>query len=179
VGDAPADDTARTVDIVREGFDLALRVGVPADSKLVGRVIGRGQAIYIASPAFLTKTTPIARPQDLEQIDAILIAGGSHEWNFQRSRRAVLVRPRARLTTPSFLVAREAALAGIGIARLPSYFVAADLIAGRLEQILTPWTPPEVAIMAVYPSRDLLAPKTSAFLELLSEHVAKYPLLAA
>ena len=173
------DATARRVDLVREGFDLALRVGVPTDSNLVGRVIGKGQAIYLAAPAFLAKTAPIARPQELAQLDAILIADGSHQWTFQSGRRSVIVRPRARLTTPSFHVAREAALAGIGIARLPSYFVAADLVAGRLEQILTLWTPPEVSIMAVYPSRDLIAPKTSAFLELLSGHVAKHPLLAA
>ncbi len=170
------DITSRAVDIVREGFDLALRVGVPPDSNLVGRVVGKGRAICVASPSFLGAAAALTHPKELREVDAVVITGGAPEWSFQRGRTRLSVRPRARLTTPSYALAREATLAGVGVARLPSYFVADDLAAGRLEQLLAPWTPPEASITAIYASRDLIAPKTRAFLDLLAEHVAKRPL---
>ena len=170
------DVTSRSVDIVREGFDLALRVGVPADSNLVGRVIGKGRAVCIASPAYLTGVAAPRAPKDLERLDAVTIAGGSSEWAFQRRGRKIVVRPRQRLSTPSYTLAREAIVAGLGVGRLPSYFVAEDLAAGRLELVLEPWMPPATSVTAVYASRGLVAPKTRAFVDALSAYVAKRPL---
>jgi DNA-binding transcriptional LysR family regulator len=91
----------------------------------------------------------------------------------------VLVRPRSRLVTSSYAVAREAALGGIGLVRLPSYYIAADLRSGRLEQVLDDWTPREVSITAVYASRELIAPKTRVFVDMLASHLAQRPLFDA
>jgi DNA-binding transcriptional LysR family regulator len=170
------DVTSRFVDIVREGFDLALRVGVPSDSNLVGRVIGKGRAICIASPTYLAGVVAPRAPKDLERLDAVTISGGPSEWAFQRRGRKVVVRPRLRLTTPSYALAREAIVAGLGVGRLPSYFVAEDLAGGRLEVVLEPWTPPAISVTAVYASRGLVAPKTRAFVDALTAYVAKRPL---
>ena len=170
------DVTSRSVDIVREGFDLALRVGVPSDSSLVGRVIGKGRALCVASPSYLARVALPRAPRDLERLDAVTIAGGSNEWAFQRRGRKLTVRPRLRLSTPSYTLAREAIVAGLGVGRLPSYFVAEDLAAGRLEPVLEPWTPPPVSVAAVYASGRLVAPKTRAFVDALTAHVAKRPL---
>lgn len=170
------DVTSRTVDIVREGYDLALRVGVPADSNLVGRVIGKGQAVCIAAPAYLAGVVAPRTPKDLEQLDAVTIAGGSSEWVFQRRGRKLVVRPRPRLSSPSYTIAREALVAGFGVGWLPSYFVVDDLAAGRLERVLDSWMPPAVSLTAVYASRGLVAPKTRAFVDALTAYVAKRPL---
>jgi DNA-binding transcriptional LysR family regulator len=170
------DVTSRNVDLVRERFDLALRVGVPTDSNLVGRVLGKGRALYVGAPALLRAAGQLERPRDLERVDAVVLSGGATDWVFERGRARVSVRPKVRLVTSSYPVAREAALGGIGLVRLPSYYVAADLRSGRLEQVLEGWTPREVSITAVYPSRELVAPKTRMFLEMLASHVARRPL---
>lgn len=170
------DVTSRRVDIVREGFDLALRAGAPADSSLVGRVIGKGRAVCVASPGYLAGVAAPRAPKDLERLDAVTIAGGSSEWTFQRRSRKITVRPRQRLSTPSYTLAREAIVAGLGVGRLPSYFVAEDLAAGRLELVLEAWMPPVASVTAVYASRDLIAPKTRAFVDALMTYVAKRPL---
>jgi DNA-binding transcriptional LysR family regulator len=81
-----------------------------------------------------------------------------------------------RLSTPSYTLAREAIVAGLGVGRLPSYFVAEDLAAGRLELVLESWMPPAVSVTAVYASRGLLAPKTRTFVDALTAHVARRPL---
>jgi DNA-binding transcriptional LysR family regulator len=170
------DVTSRAVDIVREGFDLALRVGVSSESNLVGRVLGRGRTVCVASPVYLASVAAPRAPKDLERLDAVAIAGGPSEWGFQRRGRKFFVRPRTRLSTPSYTLAREAIVAGLGIGQLPSYFVAQDLAAGRLESILESWMPPAVSITAVYASRALVAQKTRAFVDALTTYVAKRPL---
>ncbi len=170
------DVTSRSIDIVRDGFDLALRVGVPSNSNLVGRVIGKGRAVCVASPAYLAEVAAPRAPKDLERLDAVTIAGGATEWTFQRRGRKIMVRPRLRLSTPSYTLAREAIVAGLGVGRLPTYFVADDLVAGRLALVLEPWTPPAVSVTAVYASRSLVAPKTRAFVDALTAYVAKRPL---
>jgi DNA-binding transcriptional LysR family regulator len=173
------DVTSRSVDLVRERFDLALRVGVPTDSNLVGRVLGRGRAVYAGSPALLRSAAGLEKPRDIEGVDAVVISGGASDWVFERGRARVLVRPRSRLVTSSYAVAREAALGGIGLVRLPSYYIAADLRSGRLEQVLDDWTPREVSITAVYASRELIAPKTRVFVDMLASHLAQRPLFDA
>ncbi len=170
------DVTSRSVDLVRERFDLALRVGVPTDSNLVGRVLGKGRAIYAGAPALLCAAAKLEKPRDLERVDAVVLSGGATDWVFERGRARVSVRPKIRLVTSSYTVAREAALGGIGLVRLPSYYVAADLRSGRLEQVLDSWTPREVSITAVYPSRELVAPKTRVFVDMLASYIAKRPL---
>jgi DNA-binding transcriptional LysR family regulator len=171
------DVTSRSVDLVRDRFDLALRVGVSTESNLVGRVLGKGRGVYVAAPGFLRAIAALDEPEGLERVDAVVISGGAAEWSFERGKKRVTVRPKARLITSSYAVARDAAIEGIGVVRLPSYYVAADLKSGRLEQILDGWTPREVSITAVYPSRDLVAPKTRMFVDMLAKHVARRPLL--
>jgi LysR family transcriptional regulator, regulator for bpeEF and oprC len=173
------DVTSRPVDLVREGFDLALRVGAPTHSSLVGRVLGRGRAVYVAAPGFLRATDPLQKPKDVASVDAVLIAGGPAEWPFERGRSRLSIPPRVRLSTASYTLAREAVLAGIGLARLPSYYVAPDLRSGRLEQVLEGWTPPEVTVTAVYASRELVAPKVRVFVDMLADHVARRTLFDA
>lgn len=173
------DVTSRNVDLLRERFDLALRVGVPTDSNLVGRVLGKGRAVYVGAPAFLRATAGLKKPGDLERVDAVVLSGGAPDWVFERGRTRVFVRPKIRLVTPSYTIAREAALGGIGLVRLPGYYVAADLKNGRLEQVLEDWTPREVSITAVYPSREHIAPKTRVFVDMLASHIAHRPLFDA
>jgi DNA-binding transcriptional LysR family regulator len=171
------DVTSRSVDLVRDGFDLALRVGVSTESNLVGLVLGKGRGVYVAAPGFLRTIAALDEPKDLEGVDAVVISGGAAEWTFERGRKRRTIRPKARLITSNYAVARDAAIEGIGVVRLPSYYVAADLKSGRLEQVLDEWTAREVSITAVYPSRELIAPKTRVFVDMLAKHVGRRPLL--
>jgi DNA-binding transcriptional LysR family regulator len=164
------DVTSRSVDLVRERIDVALRVGVPTDSNLVGRSLGRGRPVYAGAPEFL-RGVRLSKPKDVEGVDAVVIAGGATNWLFQRGRTRTLVRPNQRLLTPSYALARDAALHGIGLIHLPSYFVAADLRSGRLQLVLEEWTPREVSITAVYASSELVPAKIRVFVDMLANHV--------
>lgn len=169
------DVSSRPVDLVREGFDVAIRVGAAAGPNLVSRVIGRGRTVNVATANTLARFPAIATPKDVERVDAVVITG-SGDWLFRRGKVDVRVRPRVRLATPSYLLAREAILADVGVGRLPSFLVAADVAAKRLVPVLEAWMPREVRISVVFPGRELLAAKTRAFVDLLTEHVSKSPL---
>ncbi len=121
----------------------------------------------------------VKEPRDLERYGAILISGGPAEWTFQRGSRKIAVRPLVRFATGSFSEAREAAVAGVGVVRLPGFYLAAELRSGQLLQLLPAWTPPAVVIAAVYPSRVHLAAKTRLFLEMLTQHIENHPLRTA
>ena len=170
---------SRTVDVVRESFDIALRVGPPKDTSLQGRLLGTGRTIYVASAQYLARRGHPQKPGELAEHDAVAIAGGPLEWPFEHRGRKQWVKPQVRLLTPSYALARQAAVAGLGIARLPSFYLAAALRTGALQAILTEWTPAEAPIFALFAQRLHLAPKTRAFLDLLTEHLHDNPLPTA
>jgi LysR family transcriptional regulator, regulator for bpeEF and oprC len=167
---------ARPVDVVGESFDLALRVGPQKDSSLRSRALGKGRTICVASPGYLAKHGAPERPADVASHAAVIIAGGPVEWPFESRGRRLLVKPKVRLSTPSFLLARSAVCAGVGVGRLPSFFVDEALRGGALRSVLEEWTPAEVSVFALFPGRPQMPPKTRAFLDLLGQHLREHPL---
>ncbi len=164
-----------TVDVVGDRFDLALRVGAPPPSSLRVRRLGRGRSVYVASPGYLARMGTPATPADMVRQRAVVITGGPPTWSFVARGRSLTVTPTVSLKTPSFGIAREAVRAGIGVARLPRFFVQQALDAGELTTIVDEWTPPEVPIVALFlPGK--LATKTRGFLDMLAAYVEEHPL---
>ncbi|GGY97271.1 LysR family transcriptional regulator [Pseudoduganella plicata] len=148
----------RAVDMVEEGYDLAIRVNPDPDATLVGRIILRDRLAVVAHPG-------IARPLGDEPAAAVLRAdgGGAAAWTLQDGAR-IAIEPRLRLS--SLVMVRDAVVAGVGAACLPVSLVSREVAAGRLLQ----WgelDAAEIAISALYPSRRLLSPRVAAFLDLL------------
>jgi DNA-binding transcriptional LysR family regulator len=162
------DLTNRRVDLIEEGFDLALRAGPLPDSSLIARKLGTPQrARLYASPAYLRKHRVPRRPEDLEHHRLLAISTNPLTWSFRRKRGLVAVKVRPHASSNSLFVLRDLAAAGHGIARLPEMLGAELLRSGALRTILDEFSPPPESISAVYPSARNLSPKVRAFLEVL------------
>jgi len=163
--------TDRLVDLVDEGFDLAIRAGNLADTSLIARRLGSEWRVVVASPAYLAQRGIPAAPEDLARHDGLLFGSAPERaiWRLEDAGRLATVKVPARLTVNDFELLRRAALAGMGIAMLPVQRCQADVQAGRLQRLLGNWCSPRTPIHAVYPTSRHLAPKVSEFVALLQE----------
>lgn len=164
----------RHVDLIEEGVDLAIRVGALPDSSFVARRLTlRGSLRLYASPSYLKVRGTPRRPSDLAAHDCLIMTGQSQplRWPFTVSRKAVTVTVKPRAQANSFVVIRELATAGLGIARLPDSIAEAALQAGTLRPVLEAFLAVTSGswLHAVYPSARNLSPKVRAFLDLLDE----------
>lgn len=160
----------RTVDIVEEGLDLAIRIGEIGSQQLVARRLGVTRLVCCASPDYLARHGEPRTPEDLA-LHACLTYEHSPTrgaWSFRDPsghERNVAVNASVHANNGSFLVAL--AVAGAGIAREPDFIVGPDVRAGRLKPILTAYTALPLDICAVYPSRRHLSAKVRAFADFL------------
>lgn len=149
----------RPVDMVEEGFDLAIRVNPDPDDSLVGRVFLRDRLVVVAKPDFV-------RPAPDAPVPAVVRGAGPQEppWNLIAPGGPVQMPVRPILRLSSLNMVRDAVRAGAGAARLPVSLVGGDIAAGRL----VCWGQvdvPEIRLWALYPSRRLLSVRVSAFLD--------------
>ncbi len=161
--------TDRTVDLVEEGFDLAVRAGRLADSSLIARKLGSIERFVVAAPSYLQARGVPRSPRDLEKHDCLLFGAGN-VWTLHSGSRSVEVsiRPRLVVNEPDML--RAVTLAGSGVALLPNIHSAADLAAGRLLRLLPDWSSAGAPVHAVYPGTRHHSPKVMAFVDFLREH---------
>jgi len=166
----------RRVDVVREGFDVALRVRTQPSGEdgLVMRAFGRANELLVASPDYLARAGTPTSPQELRGRDT-LDYGGELEpgpWELVgadgKSVRAELT---PRVLCHDFVVLRAAALAGLGIVQLPESVVRDDLRSGVLTRVLPEWNSPQGIVHAVFPSRRGLLPAVRAFIDFLAERL--------
>lgn len=167
----------RFVDLVEEGYDVAIRIGALRDSSLVARRLAPCRAVLCASPDYLDRRGRPQRPEDLAGHDCLLYANSAspREWTLQG--------PRGRQTVPvdGPLIANNgdmlcgAALAGMGIVRLPTFIVGHQLRKGRLEVVLADHPLPEQGIHAVYPHGRNLSPKVRVFVDFLADYLGPEP----
>ncbi len=160
--------TDRVVDLVDDGFDLALRAGPMPDSELNARRLPPAKRVLCASPSYRRHEGWATEPEELGEHACIAFVAGSEglRWDLEgpRGRIEVAIDPRIRVN--NYEMARQAALAGLGIAMLPSFQCAGDVRGGRLDVVLPEWCSPEIEIRAVYASARHLSPKVRSFLSL-------------
>lgn len=157
--------TNRLIDLVAEGYDLAVRTGELSDPRLIGTQIATRELLTCAASAYLDQRGRPARIDDLEKHD--LLVGSSATWHFRAGMRDRVYRPKAHWHCTSGSAVVDAALAGLGICQLPEFYVLDLVAAGRLELVLDADGPPAEPIWAVYPQRRHLSPKIGRFVELL------------
>src|SRR5258706_10969317 len=160
----------RVVDLVEEGFDLAIRIGPPGADNLVARKLGETRLVPGASPQYLAQHGAPKTPEDLAQHDCFTYEYVSprHGWRFRdRSDAEGSVRvPGGRHANNGDLLA-EVAAQGAGIVFEPAFIVGPEVRAGRLVPLLQDFVPPPVPIYALYPSRKHLSAKVRRFVEFL------------
>lgn len=165
----------RMVDLVEEGYDLAVRIGQLSSSTLIARRIAGTRLVLCASPRYLQRATPITDLADIAQHDvmAYTYLATGEQWQFSgpQGTRSIEVRPRLRSNSGD--TCRAAALADQGIIFQPTFLVGEDLKAGRLVEILPQYAGPELDINLVYPSRLHLSHKVRAMVEFLAAAFAQ------
>jgi DNA-binding transcriptional LysR family regulator len=165
--------TDRFVDLLEEGYDVAVRIATLPDSSLIARRITANEAVVCASPAYWQRHGRPSVPQDLADHACVTYAynPNPHEWPFlDADGRPVTVRVDGPLHTNNGDAALHAALAGLAVVRLPRFICAPDLAAGRLEAVLNDALPPPNGIYAIYPHSRHLSAKVRAFVDFLLEH---------
>ena len=165
--------TDRIVDVVGEGFDLAIRVGRPQDSSLVAKRVGRARRVVCAAPAYLKECASLSSPEELVDHECALFRThpGANVWRFKRLRQTVEVRVSGSIVANDGEALVAAAEAGLGLILMPLWLVGPSLEAGRLKEVLQRYTPvPEdTPLYAMYPHQRYLAPKVRAFVDFLGE----------
>jgi DNA-binding transcriptional LysR family regulator len=172
----------RAIDLVDEGFDLAVRIGPAGSQALIARRLGTTQLVCCASPGYLAARGTPATPADLAGHTCLSYAyvATRDTWRFRdRDGGEHVARPGGRVHANNGRFLAALAAEGAGIVLEPDFIVGDDVRAGRLVTVLPDFTPPSSPVHALYPSRRHLSAKVRAFVDFLVarfEHEAPWHL---
>jgi len=159
------DLTNRLVDLVSEGYDLAIRTGTLADARLISTRIASRQFLTCAAPSYLDHSAPIETIQDLDRHEHVV--GTSTTWKFNQDGQQLLYRPTGRFRCNSGHAVVDACVSGMGVCQLPEFYVLGHLRIGGLRLLLHDFQPKDEPIWAVYPHHRHLAPKIRGAIDYL------------
>lgn len=170
----------RTVNLVEERVDLAIRVTSDLDSSLIARPLGRCPSIVCAAPLYLRKHGTPSRAEELAGHNCLTYSYfGKSQWRFVRDGQAVSVPVSGNVSANEVTALREAAIAGAGIAMQPAYAVQSALREGKLVQLLRDYDPEDMTVYAVYASRKHMPAILRTLIDFLAERFAGDPMWAA
>jgi DNA-binding transcriptional LysR family regulator len=174
-----------TVDLIASGADVAVRIGALADSTLVAKRLAPQRRRLVAAPAYLAGRRPVAAPNDLNDHDCLQFAlQPKQAWYFHMhdapTTEPLEIAVRGRLRANDSEALLDAALAGLGIALLPTWLTGEATRTGRLTLLLPDWEAfiaagPQRAIWGVYPPKKVVSPKVRAFLSFIEARFGKPP----
>ena len=168
----------RTIDLVEEGIDLAIRIGAIGSHMLIGRPIGVARMICCAAPSYLARHPAPRTPRDLASHACLTYAyaADGNLWRFRDARQRVHeVKVSGPLHANSGDMLAALAVAGTGITLEPDFIVVDDIRLGRLVPLLEGYAAPSIAINAAYPSRRHLSAKVRTFIDFLVQRFARDP----
>jgi len=159
------------VDLIEEGYDLVIRIGELADSRLIAKRLGKvGRKIY-ASPDYMKNHGEINLIEQLSQANFLLMS------SIQNTERLLLTSKekqyelsiKPRMLVDDFLILKQMVVEGLGVAIIPDYMCEHEVENGKLVQVLPSWGMPDVDVYAVYPKHRLNLPKVKAFVNFIQE----------
>lgn len=167
-------------DLVQDGLDATIRIGVVTDPDLVVRRIGLTRRIVVASPDYIARAGRPDAPGDLVRHECLLFSGlaTGTAWPFEGPDGSFSVPVAGRFRANSSEAMREAVLAGLGIYLAPLWLFAAELRAGRVVTLLDRWTPTALPIQAVFPSRRQVPARVRAVVDHLAAEFRLDPALS-
>jgi DNA-binding transcriptional LysR family regulator len=170
------DTSMRSLDLIENGFDLAIRLSAHADSSLMAKRIGALRWVPCASPDYLAAHAPLRVLDDLTRHNCLLHTKQADGiWHFNGSHGKIAVKVDGSIVTNSVMVLRQMALNGKGIALLPTYCVGPDLADGSLHQLLPAYNGPDESMYVMFPHRELLPTKIRLFIDFMAERVGALP----
>lgn len=160
----------RFVDLIEEGFDVAIRITKLEDSGMIARKLADFSLSFQVSPDFLKKWGPINHPSDLARIPCIVDTNGRsyNNWRFNApdgGQFTVQVNGPIEVNSP--IAAMRAAQSGLGVAGIPDFISRLQCSEGKLVTVLDEWVPSDRGIYAIYPHRRYLPAKVRAFVDFL------------
>jgi DNA-binding transcriptional LysR family regulator len=170
----------RVVDLIEEGFDVAVRIEELPDSSLIARQLAPCRMVVCGSPSYFEKHGQPRTPADLTAHNCLTVAGTGlsyyRAWHLTAADgTAVNVSPMGNLRTNSGAVLIVAAIAGHGLARLPTYLVGDALQSGRLVTVLDDYMAPPLTLRALYPHNRYLSAKVRVFVDFLAARFGQEP----
>ena len=173
--DATLDD--RFVDLIEEGFDLALRVGTLTDSSLIARRLAPVRFVLCASPGYVTQHGAPRKPDDLSNHRCLFysLRAIPGEWRFVGPEGEVSLRIGGRFRSNSGNMLYAAMLAGAGIGLAPTFVVGRDLAEGRLISLMPDYRPVESELSAIYPSGKNPSAKVRSLIDFLAVRFGPKP----
>lgn len=168
----------RFVDLIDEGFDVAVRIGAMDDSSLIARKLAPIRRVVCAGPAYLQARGVPLSPDDLKGHECLFNSNIalSQEWRFTaRDGKPWPVEVKGRLSANNGDALRVAALKGLGLVNIPTFIAGGDLKAGTLVSVLDEFISQDVTMNAVYPHSRHLSPKVRAFVDFLADRFGPQP----
>jgi DNA-binding transcriptional LysR family regulator len=164
----------RVVDVVEEGYDLAIRIATLPSSSLISKRLASTRVILCASPHYLETHAELSHPTDLAEHKLIGYSYwlGGDTWALNGPEGPINVKVRPWMSTNNGDTCRAVALADQGIILQPTFLIGDDLAAGRLVEILPEYRSIELGIYAVYPTRKHVAPKVRALVNFLEQQLS-------
>lgn len=161
----------RYVSLVEDGFDCAVRVGIPLDSTLRSVPLGVTERQLVAAPSYLKSHGVPKKPQDLKQHECLLFRGSAPVWSFEKSGSKTRARVRGRVVANNTDALLELAREGQGLALLADWLISEDLKSGRLRATMKSWKAPPAPIQALLPPGKYTSPRVRALLRYLQEQL--------
>jgi DNA-binding transcriptional LysR family regulator len=168
----------RHVDVVGEGFDLALRIARLEDSSLMARRLCSVRILLVAAPSYLDRVGRPTHPAELERRDGMIYTGGAARggWRFAHPEFGeVVVEPKPRIWTDNADTLNPALVAGQGIALQPEFLVWRELRDGLLERVLPDWSPPVLGLYLLTPPSTLRPLRVAKLIDHLAQSLARPP----
>lgn len=171
------DATDRVVDLIEEGFDVAVRFGVLAESTLVARKLCTIHMVLVAAPSYLARRGTPGNVEELSDHDQLLFrpASANQTWTMVHGEQTHEIGRPARFASNNYGAVRDVAVAGGGIALLADFMVSDDLASGVLVRVLPEWGTKPTDVHAVYAARANLPPRLARFLDHLSASMQPAP----
>jgi len=162
----------RYVDLIGEGFDIAIRIGSLADSSLIARRLSVLKRVICCSPDYLLRAGTPKIPEDLLQHDCLRYGReGQNGWELLQEGKRKLLDVRGPMVSNNGEVLRDAAVAGLGLVLLPEFIVESAIKGGSLVEVLSDFYPEPLTLSAVYPQHRQRSEVNKAFLDFLEERL--------
>ncbi|MGH8000482.1 MAG: LysR family transcriptional regulator [Brasilonema sp.] len=169
--------TDRFVDIIKENFDIAIRISQLKDSQLIVRRLAPNRRVLCASPEYLNRHGRPKKPEDLKKHSCLHFSPATTGdiWYLSRGEKQITFGINSRIRADNAEVLYQAVLGGCGIALLATFIVGEDLKCGRLQMVLPEWTIPETDISAILAAGRYISFKTQVFVDFFANRFRGVP----
>lgn len=167
--------TSRYVDLVAEGVDVAIRAGALKDSTLIAKNVGLARWGVFANPDYLHRNEPLSTPQQLRHHRCLQFTPlGKAQWTLDDATGSVTIPLAGQVMVNDVRVIRAMAVAGEGVALLPTYLCRLERDEGKLQRVLPDWSANTDAIHIVYPRQRFVSPKLRAFIDQAAQALGQW-----